>query len=188
MIIRGFNEEDAAAAAKLLTEKRSELFSDLDSDEQLYAAEYLARRYYLNPGFSAILLEKDPEALMLSAFPGDFGDCESWYNATSKQLSETKLRHILPRKAYFDECIGAALDHLEAEEILVCLFIASSQRHSERLMTRLVQRCQIHGVKTMYALALLAQDTEHWIKQGFDVAGDIGNLGAKLLRKEVPEY
>ena len=188
MIIRGFNEDDAAAAAKLLLEKRSGLFAGLDKEEQLYAAEYLARRFYLNPGFSALLLEKDPEALMLSAFPGDAGDCENWYNATSKHLEESKLQHILPYKSYFDECIVSALDDLDVGEILVCLFIASSDRHTERLMTRLVQRCQIHGVKTMYALALLPEDAEHWTAQGFALARDIGEHGAKLLRMEVPEY
>ena len=60
MIIRGFNEDDAAAAAKLLIEKRSGLFAGLDKEEQLYAAEYLARRFYLNPGFSALLLSLSP--------------------------------------------------------------------------------------------------------------------------------
>ena len=173
MIIRGFNEDDAAAAAKLLIEKRSGLFAGLDKEEQLYAAEYLARRFYLNPGFSALLLEKDPEALMLSAFPGDAGDCENWYNATSKHLEESKLQHILPYKSYFDECIVSALDDLDVGEILVCLFIASSDRHTERLMTR---------------LALLPEDAEHWTAQGFALARDIGEHGAKLLRMEVPEY
>lgn len=194
MMIRAFSEKDAADAGRLLIQKRPELFSDLSENEKKYLSEYAARRFFLNPGFSAVLIEQQTEALMLSAFPFDSGDHENWYNATrEKMLSENELKNIQPYIEFFEQSLSEALKHIDLGELLVCVFIASNPRHTERLMTRVIQRCQIHGVSFMYALALHPEDCKHWESQGFALSRELdcksaAGFSAKLYCMKVPEY
>ncbi len=177
MLIRPFQDEDIADACNISHLTWGEFYTSESNELQNLIYKFMVEYYDLNREFSFSCIDDGYKGFLLAAHRGDTNNSYQKLKVGVESLADEKERKIaLELFDYLETCGKSVKEIMTEDDIMLGLFVSIQRGCGKKLLEKLVETCQAHGIKNIYLWTDTTCDYTYYQKNNFALVKRVENF------------